>query len=98
MPIQKSIGLVFDMPSIADAQPVSLLRLLSSSEVKPELGDKFRLALNLARYTPQLHLVKWSVCHHLKWCRSHINKYKTKASETTTSSSSQITIDVRRVN
>jgi Prion-inhibition and propagation len=59
MPMQKSIGFVFEMPSTPDAQPISLLRLLSKSEVKPELGDKFRLALNLARCIAQLHMVKW---------------------------------------
>ena len=59
MPAQKSIGFVFEMPSTPDAQPISLLRLLSSSEVKPELGDKFRLALNLSRCISQLHMVRW---------------------------------------
>lgn len=59
MPAEKSIGFVFEMPSTPDAQPISLLRLLSSSDVKPELGDKFRLALNLARCISQLHMVKW---------------------------------------
>lgn len=61
MPMEKSIGFVFEMPSSPDAQPISLLRLLSSSDIKPELGDKFRLALNLARCISQLQLVKW-VC------------------------------------
>jgi hypothetical protein len=59
MPMQNSIGFVFEMPSTPDAQPTSLLRLLSNSDVKPELGDKFRLALNLARCISQLHMVKW---------------------------------------
>jgi hypothetical protein len=59
MPMQKSIGFVFEGPANPDSQPISLLRLLSSSEVKPELGDKFRLALNLARCISQLHMVKW---------------------------------------
>jgi hypothetical protein len=59
MPMQNSIGFVFEMPSTSDAQPISLLRLLSSSDVKPELGDKFRLALNLARCISQLHMVRW---------------------------------------
>lgn len=59
MPMQNSIGFVFEMPSTPDAQPTSLLRLLSSSEAKPGLGDKFRLALNLARCIAQLHMVKW---------------------------------------
>lgn len=59
MSMHKSIGFVFEMPSSPDAQPISLLRLLSNSDVKPELGDKFRLALNLARCISQLHMVKW---------------------------------------
>jgi Prion-inhibition and propagation len=59
MPIQKSIGFVFEMPSSPDAEPISLLRLLSSPGDKPELGDKFRLALKLARCISQLHMVKW---------------------------------------
>ena len=63
MPLQKSIGFVFEMPSTLDAQPISLLRLLSNAEVKPELGDKFRLALNLARCISQLHMVRWVSMH-----------------------------------
>ena len=65
LPSQKSIGFVFEMPSEPGAQPTSLLRLLSNSDVKPELGDKFRLALNLARCISQLHMVKW-VCTPLE--------------------------------
>lgn len=38
MAMQKSIGFVFEMPSTSDAQPMSLLRLLSDSDVKPELA------------------------------------------------------------
>lgn len=63
MPWQNSIGFVFEMPSNPDAEPISLLRLLSSPDVKPELGDKFRLALNLARCISQLHMVKWVSVH-----------------------------------
>ncbi len=89
MPMQKSIGFVFEMPSTQDAQPISLLRLLSSSEAKPELGDKFRLALNLARCISQLHMVKWVSMLSAGICSmTNENFRSTKASEVKTSYSS----------
>jgi len=59
LPAQSSIAFVFEVHSTLSAEPMSLLRLLSSTEIKPELGDKFRLALGLARCIAQLHMVKW---------------------------------------
>jgi hypothetical protein len=59
LPMQKLIAFVFEVHPKPEAEPVSLLRLLSSSDIKPELGDKFRLALGLARCIAQLHMVKW---------------------------------------
>ena len=59
LPDQGSIAFVFEVHSTLSAEPMSLLRLLSSTETKPELGDKFRLALGLARCIAQLHMVKW---------------------------------------
>jgi hypothetical protein len=60
LPSQKAIAFVFEVQSRPVTEPVSLLRLLSSSDLKPELGDKFRLALGLARCISQLHMVKWA--------------------------------------
>lgn len=59
LPVQGSIAFVFEVHSKLSAEPMSLLRLLSTTETKPELGDKFRLALGLARCIAQLHMVKW---------------------------------------
>ncbi|KAI9773189.1 MAG: hypothetical protein M1840_008310 [Geoglossum simile] len=56
---RKSIAFLFEMPTTPDAKPVSLLSLLTDKEVKPSLGDKFRLALRLAMCIAQLHMVKW---------------------------------------
>lgn len=61
MLVQNSIGFVFEMlpPRSTNAQPISLLRLPSDSEVKPELGDNSRHALHITRCISQLHLVRW---------------------------------------
>ena len=65
LPLQRSIAFVFEIQPTLSAEPTSLLRLLSSAEVKPELGDKFRLALGLSRCIAQLHMVKWvsEICY-----------------------------------
>jgi hypothetical protein len=55
----QAISFVFDLERPLDSRPVSLLSLLGDRETKISLGDKFKLALGLARCIAQLHMVQW---------------------------------------
>jgi hypothetical protein len=59
LPMQNCIAFVFEVQPTPEAEPLSLLRLLNNNTMKPSLGEKFRLALGLARCVSQLHMVKW---------------------------------------
>lgn len=56
---EEIIAFVFDLEKPMDNDPVSLLSLLGDREIKIFLGDKFKLALGLARCISQLHMVNW---------------------------------------
>jgi hypothetical protein len=56
---EQTIAFVFDLEKPLDCDPSDLLTLLSNNAVKISLGDKFRLALGLARCISQLHMVHW---------------------------------------
>ncbi|KAF8853248.1 hypothetical protein BDZ45DRAFT_748759 [Acephala macrosclerotiorum] len=56
---QSSIAFVFDVERHLESLPIDLLSLLSDSNLKPSLGDKFRLAHGLANCISQLHMVQW---------------------------------------
>ncbi|KAL4902357.1 hypothetical protein BDW74DRAFT_186888 [Aspergillus multicolor] len=58
LPNQDLIAFLFELQSPLGA-PVSLQRILFESELVPTLGDKFRLALRLAQYIAQIHIVQW---------------------------------------
>lgn len=59
-PLTNEYSFIFAVPPGVQPAPMSLLQVLSLSEsMKPSLGDKFRLALGLARCISQLQLVKW---------------------------------------
>ncbi|KAJ5178875.1 hypothetical protein N7492_002085 [Penicillium capsulatum] len=59
LPDQASIAFIFEVQPKPVGKPVSLQRLLFHSENRPELGDKFRLALGLANCIAQMHMVQW---------------------------------------
>lgn len=60
---QSCISFVFEVQPKPTGAPVSLQRLLFGMEHRPELGDKFRLALGLLECIAQLHMVQWvSIC------------------------------------
>jgi len=59
IPTSRRISFAFEIPEDVTTEPVSLRRLLDSTEFKPELGDKFQLAFGLARCIAQLQMVKW---------------------------------------
>lgn len=61
LPTTQSVAFVFELPSADDVQPEpqSLFRVLGSKDARISLGDRFRLALALARCVSQLHMVKW---------------------------------------
>ncbi|KAH8777026.1 hypothetical protein F5882DRAFT_503016 [Hyaloscypha sp. PMI_1271] len=57
---QKSIAFVFEIqPERLNGMPMDLLQLLGDREARVSLGDKFMLALALAKCISQLHMVKW---------------------------------------
>lgn len=55
----QNIAFVFDLEKPVDYAPTDLLTVLSVNTMKISLGDKFRLALGLARCISQLHMVQW---------------------------------------
>lgn len=61
LPRQGSIAFVFEVQPKPIGAPVSLQRLLFNNDHRPELGDKFRLALGLSKCIAQIHMVQW-VC------------------------------------
>jgi hypothetical protein len=61
LPRQSSIAFVFEVQPKPIGATVSLQRLLLNTDLRPELGDKFRLALGLSKCIAQMHMVQW-VC------------------------------------
>jgi hypothetical protein len=59
LPAQSSIAFVFEIQPPPLGSPVSLQRLLFDRLDRPELGDRFRLALGLSKCIAQLHMVQW---------------------------------------
>ncbi|CEJ60904.1 hypothetical protein PMG11_09458 [Penicillium brasilianum] len=59
LPRQSSIAFVFEVQPKPIGAPVSLQRLLFNIDLRPELGDKFRLALGLSKCIAQMHMVQW---------------------------------------
>lgn len=59
LPDQHSIAFVFEVQPKPIGAPVSLQRLLHNKDLRPELGDKFRLALGLSTCIAQMHMVQW---------------------------------------
>jgi hypothetical protein len=59
IPTSRRISFAFEIPDDVTTEPLSLRRLLDSTEFKPELGDKFQLAFGLARCIAQLQMVNW---------------------------------------
>lgn len=62
LPQSGAVAFVFESPSPEHSRPVSLLQLLfgeAKLDIKPSLGQKFRLALGLATCVSQLHMVGW---------------------------------------
>lgn len=59
LPDQSSIAFVFEVQPKPIGAPVSLQRLLFKDDLRPELGDKFRLALGLSKCIAQMHMVQW---------------------------------------
>ena len=59
LPSQQSIAFVFEVQPEPIGAPVSLQRLLFKNDLRPELGDKFRLALGLSKCIAQMHMVQW---------------------------------------
>jgi hypothetical protein len=56
---KKSIAFVYEtQPERSNIVPVDLLQLLGNREARVSLGDKFMLALALAKCISQLHMVK----------------------------------------
>ena len=81
LPLQKSIAFVFEVQPRPDGGPVSLLRLIFDPDRRPELGDKFRLAMGLANSISQLHMVQWvSMGYHLNHNRALTCPRSTKVS------------------
>jgi hypothetical protein len=58
-PGRNNIAFVFETPAECQSQPISLYRLLDMKNVKLTLGQRFRLALALAKCMAQLQMVKW---------------------------------------
>ncbi|KAK2763148.1 hypothetical protein FQN54_009784 [Arachnomyces sp. PD_36] len=59
LPRQSCIAFVFEVQPKPLGSPVSLQRLLFDTDHRPELGDKFRLALELSKCIAQMHMVQW---------------------------------------
>lgn len=59
LPNQASIAFIFEVEPKPIGKPVSLQRLLFHSDTRPELGDRFKLALGLAKCIAQMHMVQW---------------------------------------
>ncbi|KAF2202012.1 hypothetical protein GQ43DRAFT_471252 [Delitschia confertaspora ATCC 74209] len=59
IPGRGSIAFVFEIPENCESQPVSLYRLLDMKNIKLTLGQRFHLALALAKCMTQLQMVKW---------------------------------------
>lgn len=59
IPGRSSIAFVFETPEGCQPGPISLYRLLDMKTVKLTLGQRFRLALALAKCITQLQMVKW---------------------------------------
>ncbi|KAL2846887.1 hypothetical protein BJY01DRAFT_213151 [Aspergillus pseudoustus] len=59
LPAHSCITFVFEIPSRPLGIPVSLQSRLFNRSERPELGDRFRLALGLAKCIAQLHMVQW---------------------------------------
>ncbi|KAJ5151045.1 uncharacterized protein N7482_010297 [Penicillium canariense] len=57
LPSQSSIAFVFEVQPKPIGAPVSLQRLLFNADLRPELGDKFRLALGLSQCIAQMHML-----------------------------------------
>lgn len=57
--LNNRVAFVFGLPPDTEGVPTSLLQAISSPDVKPSLGQKFRLAHELSRCISQLQLVKW---------------------------------------
>ncbi|KAI2462995.1 hypothetical protein F4781DRAFT_426720 [Annulohypoxylon bovei var. microspora] len=53
------VAFMFSVPEGSEAQPKSLYHILGSSSQPPSLGQRFALALQLARCISHLQLVKW---------------------------------------
>ncbi|KAI9720883.1 MAG: hypothetical protein M1812_002722 [Candelaria pacifica] len=87
---QNRIAFVFDVPEGREARPRSLLRLLKDSNVKPSLGEKFRLAHGLARCIAQLQMVKWV---HESFRSENILFFPSGATEQDTSTPSRGSIE-----
>ncbi|KAI9703698.1 MAG: hypothetical protein M1836_007468 [Candelina mexicana] len=87
---QNRLAFVFDVPEGHEAKPRSLLRLLNDSNVKPSLGEKFRLAHGLARCIAQLQMVKWV---HESFRSENILFFPPKAKEGGNASSSKTSIE-----
>lgn len=57
---RNTVALMFSLPGGVEPSPVSLLGVLQSNNLPaPSLSSRFWLALKLARFLSQLHLVKW---------------------------------------
>ncbi|KAI9692661.1 MAG: hypothetical protein M1820_009495 [Bogoriella megaspora] len=59
LPERSSIAFVFETPEGCQPEPISLYKLLDMKTVKLTLGQRFKLALALARCITQLQMVKW---------------------------------------
>ena len=59
IPERSSIAFVFEPPEGCQPGPISLYRLLDMKTVRLTLGQRFRLALALAKCIAQLQMVKW---------------------------------------
>jgi len=57
--LSNQVAYIFAVPSNICAEPYSLLRALGTPDLKPTLGQKFRLAHELSRCISQLQLVQW---------------------------------------
>ncbi|KAI1085263.1 hypothetical protein F5B20DRAFT_521586 [Whalleya microplaca] len=56
---QNRVAFMFSIPEGREPRPASLYKILGSSPQPPSLGQRFNLALQLARCISHLQLVKW---------------------------------------
>ncbi|KAJ5668885.1 hypothetical protein N7462_009955 [Penicillium macrosclerotiorum] len=59
IPSRSSIAFVFEVQPRPIGAPVSLQRLLYNTDLRPEVEDKYRLALGLSQCIAQMHMVQW---------------------------------------